>query len=93
MEFWQTVSGDRFLNVTFPKLVNEINSLTNELKKLNQEVETKVVATNEMQLASTINKYCSEGWQLKYYIPEHVELSAGQIVGTVLVFERKAKLK
>lgn len=30
MEFWQTVSGDRFLNVTFPKLVNEINSLTNE---------------------------------------------------------------
>lgn len=68
MEFWQTVSGDRFLNVTFPKLVNEINSLTNELKKLNQEVETKVVTTNEMQLASTINKYCSEGWQLKHYI-------------------------
>lgn len=93
MEFWQTVSGDRFLNVTFPKLVNEINSLTNELKKLNQEVETKVVATNKMQLASTINKYCSEGWQLKHYISEHVELSAGQIVDTVLVFERKAKLK
>lgn len=69
MEFWQTVSGDRFLNVTFPKLVNEINSLTNELKKLNQEVETKVVTTNEMQLASTINKYCSEGWQLKTLYP------------------------
>lgn len=45
-----------------------------------------------MQLASTINKYCSEGWQLKHYIPEHAELATGQIVDTVLVFERKAKL-
>ena len=93
MDFWQTVSGDRFLNVTFPKLVNEINSLTNELKKLNQEVETKVVTTNEKQLASTINKYCSEGWQLKHYIPEHAELLTEQIVDTVLVFERKVKSK
>lgn len=93
MDFWQTVSGDSFLNVSIPKLINGIDSLTNELKKLNQEIETKVVSTNEMQLASTINKYCSEGWQLKHYIPEHVELSAGQIVDTVLVFERKAKLK
>ena len=93
MEFWQTVSGDRFLNVSIPKLINGIDSLTNELKKLNQEVETKVVTTNEMQLASTINKYCSEGWQLKHYIPEHAELSTEQIVDTVLVFERKAKLK
>lgn len=93
MSFWQTISGNKFLNVTFPKLTEEINSLTEELKKLNQEVETKVVTTNEMQLASTISKYCSEGWQLKHYIPEHTELSAGQIVDTVLVFERKAKLK
>lgn len=93
MSFAQTIAGDKFLNVTFPKLTNEINSLTSELKKLNQEVESKVVTTNETKLASTINKYCSEGWQLKHYIPEHVELSAGQIVGTVLVFERKAKLK
>lgn len=93
MEFWQTVSGDRFFNVSIPKLINGIDSLTDELKKLNQGVESKVVFTNEMQLASTINKYCSEGWQLKHYIPEHVELSAGQIVDTVLVFERKAKLK
>ena len=93
MSFAQTIAGDKFLNVTFPKLVNEINSLTNELKKLNQEVESKVVSTNETKLASTINKYCSEGWQLKHYIPEHVELSTEQIVGTVLVFERKAKLK
>ena len=93
MNFWQTIAGDRFLNASFPKLIEEINSLTDELKKLNQEVESKVVSTNEMQLASTINKYCSEGWQLKHYIPEHVELSAGQIVDTVLVFERKAKLK
>lgn len=93
MDFWQTVSGDRFLNVSIPKLINGIDSLTNELKKLNQEVETKVVTTNEKQLASTINKYCSEGWQLKHYIPEHVELSAGQIVNTVLVFERKVKSK
>lgn len=93
MNFWQTVSGDNFFNVSIPKLINGIDSLTNELKKLNQEIETKVVSTNEMQLASTINKYCSEGWQLKHYIPEHVELSAGQIVDTVLVFERKAKLK
>lgn len=92
MEFWQTVSGDRFFNVSIPKLINGIDSLTDELKKLNQEVESKVVSTNEMQLASTINKYCSEGWQLKHYIPEHVELSAGQIVDTVLVFERKVKL-
>lgn len=93
MSFAQTIAGDKFLNVSFPKLTNEINSLTNELKKLNQEVESKVVSTNEMKLASTINKYCSEGWQLKHYIPEHVELSTEQIVGTVLVFERKAKLK
>lgn len=93
MSFWQTIAGNKFLNVTFPKLTEEISSLTEELKKLNQEVESKVVSTNEMQLASTINKYCSEGWQLKRYIPEHVELSAGQIVDTVLVFERKAKLK
>lgn len=93
MEFWQTVSGDKFLNVSFPKLTNEISSLTEELKKLNQEVESKVVSTNETELASTINKYCSEGWQLKHYIPEHVELSTEQIVDTVLVFERKAKLK
>ena len=92
MDFWQTVSGNKFLNVSFPKLVNEINYLTNELKKLNREVESKVVSTNEMQLASTINKYCSEGWQLKHYIPEHAELATGQIVDTVLVFERKAKL-
>ena len=92
MEFWQTVSGDRFFNASIPKLINGIDSLTDELKKLNQEVESKVVSTNEMQLASTINKYCSEGWQLKHYIPEHVELSAGQIVDTVLVFERKVKL-
>lgn len=92
MEFWQTVSGDRFFNVSIPKLINGIDSLTDELKKLNQEVESKVVSTNEMQLASTINKYCSEGWQLKHYIPEHIELSAGQIVDTVLVFERKVKL-
>lgn len=92
MNFAQTVAGDKFLNVSFPKLTNEISSLTEELKKLNQAVESKVVSTNEMQLASTINKYCSEGWQLKHYIPEHVELSAGQIVDTVLVFERKAKL-
>lgn len=80
------------MNVSFPKLTNEINSLTNELKKLNQKVESKVVTTNETKLASTINKYCSEGWQLKHYIPEHVELSTEQIVDTVLVFERKAKL-
>ena len=93
MSFWQTISGNKFLNVTFPKLTEEISSLTEELKKLNQEVETKVGTTNEMQLASTISKYCSEGWQLKHYIPEHTELSAGQIVDTVLVFERKAKLK
>ena len=93
MSFWQTIAGNKFLNVTFPKLTEEISSLTEELKKLNQEVETKVVTTNEMQLASTINKYCSEGWQLKHYIPEHVELSTEQIVDTVLVFERKAKLK
>ena len=93
MDFWQTVSGDRFLNVSIPKLINRIDSLTNELKKLNQEVETKVVTTNEMQLASTINKYCSEGWQLKHYIPEHAELSTEQIVDTVLVFERKVKSK
>lgn len=93
MEFWQTVSGDRFFNVSIPKLINGIDSLTDELKKLNQEVESKVVSTNEMQLASTINKYCSEGWQLKHYIPEHVELLTEQIVDTVLVFERKAKLQ
>lgn len=93
MSFAQTIAGDKFLNVTFPKLTNEINSLTSELKKLNQEVESKVVTTNETKLASTIKKYCSEGWQLKHYIPEHVELSTEQIVGTVLVFERKAKLK
>ena len=93
MDFWQTVSGDRFLNVSIPKLINGIDSLTNELKKLNQEVETKVVTTNEMQLASTINKYCSEGWQLKHYILEHAELSTEQIVDTVLVFERKVKSK
>ena len=92
MSFAQTIAGDKFLNVSFPKLTNEINSLTEELKKLNQEVESKVVSTNEMELASTINNYCSEGWQLKHYIPEHTELSAGQIVDTVLVFERKAKL-
>ena len=93
MSFVQTVAGDKFLNVSFPKLTNEISSLTEELKKLNQEVESKVVSTNETELASTINKYCSEGWQLKHYIPEHVELSTEQIVDTVLVFERKAKLK
>ena len=93
MSFAQTIAGDKFLNVSFPKLTNEINSLTNELKKLNQKVESKVVTTNERQLASTINKYCSEGWQLKHYIPEHVELLTEQIVDTVLVFERKAKLK
>lgn len=93
MEFWQTVLGDRFFNVSIPKLINGIDSLTDELKKLNQEVESKVVTTNETKLASTIKKYCSEGWQLKHYIPEHVELSTEQIVGTVLVFERKAKLK
>lgn len=93
MDFWQTVSGDRFLNVSIPKLINGIDSLTNELKKLNQEVETKVVTTNEKQLASTINKYCSEGWQLKHYIPEHAELLTEQIVDTVLVFERKVKSK
>lgn len=93
MDFWQTVSGDRFLNVSIPKLINGIDSLTNELKKLNQEVETKVVTTNEVQLASTINKYCSEGWHLKHYIPKHAELLTEQIVDTVLVFERKAKLK
>lgn len=92
MSFWQTIAGNKFLNVTFPKLTEEISSLTEELKKLNQGVESKVVSTNERQLASTINKYCSEGWQLKHYIPEHVELSTGQIVDTVLVFERKAKL-
>ena len=92
MEFWQTVSGDRFFNVSIPKLINGIDSLTDELKKLNQEVESKVVSTNETKLASTINKYCSEGWQLKHYIPEHVELSTEQIVDTVLVFERKSKL-
>lgn len=91
MNFWQTVSGDNFFNVSIPKLINGIDSLTNELKKLNQEIETKVVSTNEMQLASTINKYCSEGWQLKHYIPEHAELSTEQIVDTVLVFERKVK--
>lgn len=91
MNFWQTVSGDRLLNVSIPKLINGIDSLTYELKKLNQEVETKVVSTNETQLASTINKYCSEGWQLKHYIPEHAELSTEQIVDTVLVFERKVK--
>ncbi len=93
MEFWQTVSGDRFFNVSIPKLINGIDSLTDELKKLNQEVESKVVSTNETKLASTINKYCSEGWQLKHYIPEHVELSTEQIVDTILVFERRAKLK
>ena len=93
MDFWQTVSGDRFLNVSITKLINGIDSLTNELKKLNQEVETKVVTTNEKQLASTINKYCSEGWQLKHYIPEHAELLTEQIVDTVLVFERKVKSK
>ena len=93
MDFWQTVSGDRFLNVSIPKLINGIDSLTNELKKLNQEVETKDVTTNEKQLASTINKYCSEGWQLKHYIPEHAELLTEQIVDTVLVFERKVKSK
>lgn len=92
MSFVQTVAGDKFLNVSFPKLTNEISSLTEELKKLNQKVEIKVVTTNERQLASTINKYCSEGWQLKHYIPEHVELLTEQIVDTVLVFERKAKL-
>ena len=92
MSFVQTVAGDKFLNVSFPKLTNEISSLTEELKKLNQKVETKVVTTNERQLASNINKYCSEGWQLKHYIPEHVELLTEQIVDTVLVFERKAKL-
>lgn len=92
MSFVQTVAGDKFLNVSFPKLTNEISSLTEELKKLNQKVETKVVTTNERQLASTINKYCSEGWQLKHYIPEHVELLTEQIVDTVLVFERKTKL-
>ena len=88
MEFWQTVSGDRFFNVSIPKLINGIDSLTDELKKLNQEVESK-----ETKLASTIDKYCSEGWQLKHYIPEHVELSTEQIVDTILVFERRAKLK
>ena len=93
MNFWQTIAGDKFLNVSIPKLINGIDSLTDELKKLNQEVETKVVTTNEMQLASTINKYCSEGWQLKHYIPEHAELATGQIVDTVLVFERKVKSK
>lgn len=93
MEFWQTVSGDRFFNVSIPKLINGIDSLTDELKKLNEDVESKVVSTNEMQLASTINKYCSEGWQLKHYIPEHAELATGQVIDTVLVFERKAKLK
>lgn len=93
MEFWQTVSGDRFFNVSIPKLINGIDSLTDELKKLNQEVESKVVSTNETKLASTIDKYCSEGWQLKHYIPEHVELSTEQIVDTILVFERRAKLK
>lgn len=93
MEFWQTVSGDRFFNVSIPKLINGIDSLTDELKKLNEDVESKVVSTNEIQLASTINKYCSEGWQLKYYIPEHIELATGQMVDTVLVFERKVKSK
>lgn len=93
MNFWQTIAGDKFLNVSIPKLINGIDSLTDELKKLNQEVETKVVTTNEMQLASTINKYCSEGWQLKHYIPEHAELLTEQIVDTVLVFERKVKSK
>lgn len=93
MNFWQTIAEDKFLNVSIPKLINGIDSLTDELKKLNQEVETKVVTTNEMQLASTINKYCSEGWQLKHYIPEHAELATGQIVDTVLVFERKVKSK
>jgi hypothetical protein len=93
MNFWQTIAGDKFLNVSIPNLINEIDSLTDELKKLNQEIESKVVSTNEIQLASTINKYCSEGWQLKHYIPEHIELATEQIVDTVLVFERKAKLK
>lgn len=93
MNFWQTIAGDKFLNVSIPKLINGIDSLTNELKKLNQEIESKVVSTNEIQLASTINKYCSEGWQLKHYIPEHIDLATGQMVDTVLVFERKVKSK
>ena len=93
MNFWQTIAGDKFLNVSIPKLINGIDSLTDELKKLNQEIEQKVVSTNEIQLASTINKYCSEGWQLKHYIPEHIELATGQMVDTVLVFERKVKSK
>ena len=93
MNFWQTIAGNKFLNVSIPKLINGIDSLTDELKKLNQEIESKVVSTNEIQLASTINKYCSEGWQLRHYIPEHAELATGQIVDTVLVFERKVKSK
>lgn len=93
MNFWQTIAGDKFLNVSIPKLINGIDSLTDELKKLNQEIESKVVSTNEIQLASTINKYCSEGWQLKHYIPEHIDLATGQMVDTVLVFERKVKSK
>lgn len=93
MNFWQTIAGDKFLNVSIPKLINGIDSLTDELKKLNQEIESKVVSTNEIQLASTINKYCSEGWQLKHYISEHIELATGQMVDTVLVFERKVKSK
>ena len=93
MNFWQTIAGDKFLNVSIPKLINGIDSLTDELKKLNQEIESKVVFTNEIQLASTINKYCSEGWQLKHYIPEHIELATGQMVDNVLVFERKVKSK
>ena len=93
MNFWQTIAGDKFLKVSIPKLINGIDSLTDELKKLNQEIESKVVSTNEIQLALTINKYCSEGWQLKHYIPEHIELATGQMVDTVLVFERKVKSK
>ena len=93
MNFWQTIAGDKFLNVSITELINGIDSLTDELKKLNQEIESKVVSTNEIQLASTINKYCSEGWQLKHYIPEHIELATGQMVDTVLVFERKVKSK
>lgn len=44
MNFWQTIAGDKFLNVSIPKLINGIDSLTDELKKLNQEIESKAVS-------------------------------------------------
>lgn len=92
-DFFQTRRGQMLVDKTIPSLVSELHNLQEELKLIRDglisTIETTSVEVDEADIATAINTFSKDGWQVRHCISSRKCNVSGRMLKAVLVLERK----